>query len=52
MEHLSKYSAITIIAVVAMALMFSVFVVVYTGSTDSLIAIGQMVALVVGAFRS
>ena len=49
-NHFPKYLAITVITVVALVLMFSVFVVIYTGSTDGLIAVGQMVALVVEAF--
>ena len=50
MEPITKYLAITIITVVALVLMFSVFVVIYTGSTGGLVAVGQMVALIVGAF--
>ena len=49
-EPFTKYLAITIITVVALVLMFSVFVVTYTGSTDGLVAVGQMVALIVEAF--
>ncbi|WP_156614109.1 hypothetical protein [Mycobacterium sp. 852002-51961_SCH5331710] len=50
MDTFSKYLAITIITVVALVLMFSVFVVIDTGSTDGLIAVGQMIALIVKAF--
>ncbi|WP_153269177.1 hypothetical protein [Mycobacterium marinum] len=50
MNHFSKYLAITVITVVTLVLMFSVFVVVYTGSTDGLIEVGQMVALIIEAF--
>lgn len=50
MEPISKYLALTIITVVSMVLIFSVFVVIYTGSTDGLIAVGQMIALIVRAF--
>lgn len=51
MNPFPKYLAITIITVVALVLMFSVFVVIYTGSTDGLIAVGQMVALIIEAFE-
>ena len=49
-QPFTKYLAITIIAVVAMVLMFSVFVVIYTGSTDGLVAVGQMIADIVESF--
>jgi low affinity Fe/Cu permease len=49
-NHFSKYLAMTVITVVALVLMFSVFVVINTGATDGLIAVGQMVALIVEAF--
>lgn len=50
MEPITKYLAIAIITVVALVLIFSVFVVIYSGSTDGLIAVGQMIALIVEAF--
>jgi hypothetical protein len=46
----SKWYCITIIIVVALVLGFSVFVVSVTGSTDGLVAVGQMVALIIDAF--
>jgi hypothetical protein len=49
-EPITKYLAITIITVIALVLMFSVFVVIYTGSTDGLVTVGKMVALIVEAF--
>lgn len=50
MNQFPKYLAITIIAVVALVLMFCVFLVMYTGSTDGLLPVGQMIALIVKAF--
>jgi hypothetical protein len=45
-----KCLGITIVAVVAEVLVFAGYIVHTTGSTDNLVAIGQMVALIVAAF--
>jgi hypothetical protein len=44
------YITIIIIGLVTEVLGFAGFVVWFTGTTDGLVAIGQMVALIVGAF--
>ena len=45
-----KWFAITVAIVVGEVLLFAAYVVHTTGSTDSLTAIGQMVAQVIAAF--
>jgi hypothetical protein len=46
----TKYLALTIVAVVALALAFATFFVIYTGSTDGLAEVGQMLAQIIKAF--
>jgi hypothetical protein len=45
-----KWFAITVAVVVGEVLLLAAYVVHTTGSTDGLMAIGQMVAQVIGAF--
>ncbi|MCV7173074.1 hypothetical protein H7I41_24415 [Mycobacterium manitobense] len=47
-----KWFCFTILGTVAEVLLFAVFVVWFTGGTDGLVAIGQMVEPVIRAFFS